>query len=150
MRNPSTTPGPSDAHIAGPRPPEVRQRRAPEFLAPGTQFTFDVHMDALRENSSGRATALQVSAVERISDESRKGWRLAWTTRGMPGFVLRSERVQELVETAEGETDYACWETFYGLLAPVVNFVVGSQLTTGFGVWMADLKAEAEKAKAAA
>ncbi len=125
----------------------------PASLALGTQFTFDVHMDALTENSAGRATYLEVSRVERIREEDdddslsrgRRGWRIAWKTRGMPGFVLRSERVQELLETPEGGTEYLCWETFYGLLGPVVRYAVGGQLVTGFGVWMEDLKGEAEK-----
>ena len=162
---PASPPDPSDPrfaaadhHDAEPASLPAFVRGGPAFLALGTQFTFDVHMDALAEDSSGRATALEVSLLERIRDDEdeaeeddneprhrRRGWRVAWKARGMPGFVLRSERVQELLETPDGGTEYYCWETFYGLLAPVVRYMVGGQLVTGFGAWMEDLKGEAEK-----
>ena len=122
---------------------------------------------------TGRATPLEVSVLEAVgggegdgggaatrgrgeegtgrgggggSGGERRGWRVAWKTRGMPSFVLRSERVQEFLEAAEdgNATDYVCWETFYGLLAPVVRLAVGPKLERGFGAWMDDLKARAE------
>lgn len=75
----------------------------------------------------------------------RKGWRVAWKTRGMPGMMLRSERVQDFFEAEDGsETDYVCWETFYGILAPVVRLSVGAKLERGFGAWTDDLKARVE------
>ncbi|KAK3939458.1 hypothetical protein QBC46DRAFT_387983 [Diplogelasinospora grovesii] len=175
----------ADAGTAAARP--FQPDRGPEYLKLGTKFTFDVHMkpDAAAEHSSGRATALEVSRLERIDemmDEGsasgipdcnidsgtgsgvrttattppgrRIGWRVAWKTRSgavLPAWMLRSERVQEFVEvvsvnTAPGrsETAYTCWETFYGVLAPLVRSVVGSQLVNGFGVWMENLKRRAE------
>lgn len=124
---------------------------------------------------TGRATELEVSVLEAIDggegeeglsggsdgndagtkphrragtavEGRRKGWRVAWRTRGaMPGMVLRSERVQEFLEAEDGNgTDYVCWETFYGFLAPVVRMAVGTKLETGFGAWMEDLKHWAE------
>jgi hypothetical protein len=160
-------------------------------LAPGTQFTFDVHMDLDEEvddgddgeeaggqtsgrDIRGRATKLEISKLDAIGDREeeggdddddgyafaapslvlgdsavaargRKGWRVAWKTRGMPGMLLRSERVQDFLGTEDGhETDYVCWETFYGLLAPIVRLAVGAKLENGFGAWMDDLKARAE------
>lgn len=79
----------------------------------------------------------------------RKGWRIAWRQRAsllMPGWMLRSERVQEFVEVAGGsETEYHCWETFYGVLAPVVRLAAGAQVEKGFDVWQVGLKGRAEK-----
>lgn len=71
---------------------------------------------------------------------------MAWKTRGpVPGMMLRSERVHEFLEAEDGDgTDYVCWETFYGLLAPVVRMAVGPKLERGFGAWMEDLKDRAE------
>lgn len=75
----------------------------------------------------------------------RKGWRVAWKTRGMPGMLLRSERVQDFLEAEDGDgTDYVCWETFYGFIAPILRLAIGAKLERGFGTWMDDLKSRAE------
>ncbi|KAK4237374.1 hypothetical protein C8A03DRAFT_44753 [Achaetomium macrosporum] len=124
----------------------------------GTRFTFDVHMNLDDpDGSAGRATALEVSVLEPVDDEPseggrrRKGWRIAWKQRPsllMPGWMLRNERVQEFVEVGSGEgepeTEYRCWETFYGALAPVVRLAVGKQIERGFDAWTEGLKARAE------
>ncbi|KAK0628574.1 hypothetical protein B0T17DRAFT_458477, partial [Bombardia bombarda] len=132
----------------------------------GTKFTFDVHMNNPQEDTttssssptSGRATALEITVLEPIDETTRHrrrvGYRVAWKTRPtylLPSFLLRSERVQEFAQVdapfgapGESETVYACWETFYGVLAPVVRATVGAQLENGFGVWTADLKGRAE------
>lgn len=86
----------------------------------------------------------------------RTGWRVVWKTRTsplLPGWMLRSERVQEFVQIDpapfgprdEPHTAYACWETFYGVLAPVVRLSVGLQLVKGFDTWMEDMKGRAEE-----
>jgi hypothetical protein len=85
--------------------------------------------------------------------QPRAGFRVAWKMSGkMPSWLLRSERVQEFIEvpnplnSPEGTvTNYVCWETFYGVLAPVVRLAVGSQLIRGFQVWMNDLKKRSEE-----
>ncbi|KAJ4413477.1 hypothetical protein N0V85_003554 [Neurospora sp. IMI 360204] len=84
----------------------------------------------------------------------RTGFRIAWKTRPtlfMPNRMLRCERVQEFVQVyppsgtlGEPETAYQCWETFYGVLAPVVKAAAGSQIMRGFDVWMEGLKKRAE------
>ena len=79
--------------------------------------------------------------------EGRKGWRIAWKQRAsllMPGWMLRSERVQEFVEV-EGGTEYRCWETFYGLLAPVVRMAAAKQVEQGFEAWSEGLRGVVEK-----
>lgn len=129
-------------------------RDVPSKLQLGTQFTFDVHLNPDEPDSKpGQAIALEVSVLEAIDEDGtdgcRKGWRIAWRQRPsilMPGFMLRSERVQEFVEVNGGsETEYHCWETFYGLLAPVVKLAAGKQVEKGFDAWLAGLKGRVEK-----
>jgi hypothetical protein len=83
-----------------------------------------------------------------LAEAHRNGWRIAWRQRTsllMPGFVLRSERVQEFIEVNGGsETEYHCWETFYGPLAPVVRLAVGTKVENGFDAWLAGLKQKVE------
>lgn len=114
-----------------------------EALVPGTKVTFDVHM-GLDANLTNRQSIL-VTRLEELADSAgdvqRRGFRVAWKAEGFPGFLLRSERVQEFVEADGGAAcEYFCWETFYGLLAPVVRLSVGGKLIAAFGAWMDGLK----------
>ncbi|KAK3336397.1 hypothetical protein B0T19DRAFT_37747 [Cercophora scortea] len=132
----------------------------------GTKFTFDVHMNPdAADGSKGRPSEEEVTVLERIDEAvqaagdvdgspgaRRKGWRVAWKLRSslfVPKFMLHCERVQEFieVETLDGRlsTEYACWETFYGVLAPVVRLGMGGQLCKGFDAWMYGLKKRAEE-----
>lgn len=120
------------------------------YLGLGTKFTFDAHVDI--SSAAGRAVACEVSILERIDatpEDGRCGWRVAWRTRpslALPAFMLRGERIQEFVEAEGGaETEYVSWETFYGLLGPVVRLVVGSKLPSAFDAWNAGLKARIEE-----
>ena len=108
-------------------------------------MVFDVHLGP--EDSCKRdKTSVTVSILADFECEGRKGVRVAWRTRGwMPGFALRSERVQEFLEAGHGVVEYRCWETMYGLLAPTVRWYVGKKLEWGFGVWMDGLKEYSEK-----
>ncbi|KAK3954002.1 hypothetical protein QBC32DRAFT_337367 [Pseudoneurospora amorphoporcata] len=93
-------------------------------------------------------------ASENKLQPRRTGFRIAWKTRPslfMPSWLLHCERVQEFFEVHppfaaddEPETAYQCWETFYGVLAPVVKTAAGSQVIRGFDVWMDGLKKRAE------
>lgn len=115
-----------------------------DVLVPETLVNFDVHM-----NLDAKVTNQQSILVTRLEelDGERKGFRVAWKAEGFPSFLLRSERVQEFVEI-EGQgavaCEYFCWETFYGLLAPVVRLSVGTKLVSAFGAWMGGLKRFAE------
>ena len=117
------------------------------------------------DSNPGQAIALEVSVLEPIDEDSRdsivpspsppegghrrRGWRIAWRQRPsllMPAWMLRSERVQEFVEVSGGsETEYHCWETFYGVLAPVVRRVAGRQVERGFDAWLLGLKGRVER-----
>ncbi|KAH6628402.1 hypothetical protein F5144DRAFT_307303 [Chaetomium tenue] len=141
-----------------------QQQQDQNNLHLGTQFTFDVHLDPSEpDTKTGQAVALEVSALEPIDNDEddaqeggrRRGWRIAWRQRPslmMPSWMLRSERVQEFVEVAvDGsgnpsgtETEYRCWETFYGVLAPVVRLAAAKQVEGGFDAWLAGLKRLAE------
>ncbi|KAL2015410.1 hypothetical protein VTK56DRAFT_5521 [Thermocarpiscus australiensis] len=126
--------------------------------------------DGSSRSWGGQTAALEVSVLEPIADDDgdesaspsssppttrRTGWRVAWKTRTsllMPGWMLHSERVQEFVEVPAAassgsggpETEYYCWETFYGVLAPVVRLLVGRQLERGFETWVEGLKKKVE------
>lgn len=61
--------------------------------------------------------------------------------------MLRAERTQEFVEVeVEGgaETEYVCWETFFGPMAWVVRLAVGERVAEGFGGWMEGLRGVVE------
>ena len=91
---------------------------------------------------------MEVSVLERIDEEGRKGWRVAWKQRPslmMPSWMMHGERIQEFVEAGEAQTEYTCWETFYGALAPVVRMTVAARVMDGFKAWMAGLKKRAEE-----
>jgi len=66
----------------------------------------------------------------------------------LPEWMLRSERVQEFIEIAGPDgrptTAYKCWETFYGVMAPMVRLAVGKKLERGFEAWGKDLAARVE------
>ncbi|KAK4031939.1 hypothetical protein C8A01DRAFT_51140 [Parachaetomium inaequale] len=143
----------------------------PDNLQLGTHFTFDVHLNPDEpDGNPGQAIALEVSVLEPIDEDPkdsivassalaegaarRRGWRIAWRQRPsllMPAWMLRSERVQEFVEVNGGsETEYHCWETFYGVLAPVVRRVAGKQVERGFDAWQLGLKGRVERGEQAA
>ncbi|KAK1833139.1 hypothetical protein QBC39DRAFT_380902 [Podospora conica] len=127
-------------------------------LALSTKFTFDVHLPPFppqgQSSGDGRPTHLEVSVLEAIDDPAtgRRGWRVAWQTDGgaggIPTWLLRTERTQEFIEVeVEGggvETEYVCWETFYGPMARVVKLAVGGRVAGGFGGWMEGLRGVAE------
>lgn len=120
---------------------------AKEALVPGALVSFEVHMD-LDERASNNQSMF-VTRLERIEDSDfgaggRKGFRVAWKSEGVPGFLLRTERVQEFVESGDG-CEYFCWDTFYGWVAPVVRYGLGKKLGAGFGAWMEGLKRFAEE-----
>ncbi|KAH6854980.1 hypothetical protein B0I37DRAFT_363558 [Chaetomium sp. MPI-CAGE-AT-0009] len=141
--------------------PNHQQPQDDDNLRLGTQFTFDVHLDPTEPDTKpGQAIALEVSALEPIDDDEdgqeKRGWRIAWRQRPsllMPAWMLRSERVQEFVEVpvdgggdggSRTETDYRCWETFHGVLAPVVRMAAAKQVERGFDAWLAGLKGMVE------
>lgn len=134
---------------ADPKHPRAPQASPPDsFKAEkDLHMVFHVHMDPVDPESRPREENILVTVLEpyEVAGERRKGWRIAWRATSYPSMVLRSERVQEFVDDGAGNTEYTCWETFYGPLAPVVRWAVGKQLETAFQCWSEDLKKQAEE-----
>lgn len=78
--------------------------------------------------------------------EGKKGYRLAWKGTGFSHWQLHSERVMEFISIDLGEgkgegTEFNCWETFAGIMAPVVKATYGGTLAERFGDYQRDVKA---------
>lgn len=120
-----------------------------DLLGIGAKFTMCVNMSGKSEAERGPVEKLRksnefLSLVEELvpeREEGRKGWRMAWNADGH--FMLRGDRVQEIVET-EGGCEYVTWESFGGLMAPVVRLAVGAGLVDRFADQGRDLKAWCE------
>ncbi|KAG9236347.1 hypothetical protein BJ875DRAFT_503425 [Amylocarpus encephaloides] len=121
------------------------------WLNKGAKACIDVflHGDGLVEGRTrSRVQDVEVTVLEALGreggwegpgPEGAKGWRIAWKSVGWSHWQLHSERVMEFREV-EGGTGYLCWETFGGLLAPVVKRTVGSTLVDRFGDYARDVK----------
>lgn len=118
------------------------------YIKKGTLMTFQVHLDPDNEKSYTKQD-MEVTLLEPFDavdkQKHKKGWRVAWKGTSIPAILLRTERVQEFVDDGNGGTEYTCWETMYGPLAPVVRLTTGKSLERGFEAWGVDLKARAEK-----
>jgi len=95
-----------------------------------------------------RTQGIIVTWLSSINEDEKKGFRLAWKGTGFSHWQLHSERVMEFIEIelANGElgTEFTCWETFAGVLAPVVKATYGSTLVERFGDYQRDVKAYLE------
>ncbi|KFY63380.1 hypothetical protein V496_03992 [Pseudogymnoascus sp. VKM F-4515 (FW-2607)] len=120
-----------------------------DLLGIGAKFTMCVNMSGKSEAERGPVEKLRksnelLSLVEELvpeREEGRKGWRMAWNADGH--FMLRGDRVQEIVETDEG-CEYVTWESFGGMMAPVIRLAVGAALVDRFADQGRDLKAWCE------
>ncbi|KAK4178881.1 hypothetical protein QBC36DRAFT_298939 [Triangularia setosa] len=125
---------------------------SPEQFQLGTVFTFDVHFNPSPDSKPSTKSQERVSVLEDIVDPAASnkviGHRVCWIQVGpQPNWMLRCERVQEFIEVDDGgkaATEYRNWETFYGLVAPVVRLAVGEGVRRGFEGWMRGLKKKAE------
>lgn len=108
-------------------------------------MTFEVHLDPDNQDPAAHSKQdMEVTVLEPFGGD-KTGWRVAWTGTSMPALLLKTERVQEFVDDGEGGTEYTCWETMGGPLAPVVKWTVGAKLEKGFQAWSEGLKEQAEK-----
>ncbi|KFY51740.1 hypothetical protein V497_08887 [Pseudogymnoascus sp. VKM F-4516 (FW-969)] len=137
---------------------EIRSRGTPvpslagsaDLLGPGAKFAMCVNMSGKSEADRGPVEKLRksnefLSLVEELvpeREDGRKGWRVVWNADGH--FMLRADRVQEIVETEGGGCEYVTWESFGGWLAPVVRLAVGASLVDRFADQGRDLKAWCE------
>ncbi|KAK4199617.1 hypothetical protein QBC40DRAFT_349348 [Triangularia verruculosa] len=128
---------------------------SPEKFHLDTIFTFDVHFNTSPDSKPSTRSQERVSVLEDIIDPAAAaaagqkviGHRVCWVQVGpQPDWMLRCERVQEFIEADGGKaTEYRNWETFYGLLAPVVRLAAGEGVRKGFEGWMGGLKKKAEE-----
>jgi hypothetical protein len=129
------------------------------WLELGTVGTIDVFMsgDGLVEGRKrSRTQGMIVTVLEPVvpsSSSSKAGYRLAWKGTGYSHWQLHSERVMEFLEISleNGElgTEFRCWETFGGVLGPVVKATVGGTLVERFGDYQRDVKTFLESQKGA-
>lgn len=120
----------------------------PQYIQPGAKLTIEVHLDPARSWTTTNQN-LEVTVLEPYDHSSANGWRVAWKATSHPSYLLRAERVQEMVDDGHGGTEYTCWETMYGPLASVVRLATGAMLEKGFQRFGADLKKRAEALAAA-
>jgi len=112
---------------------------------------MEVHMD-LRPGG-GRISHMEVTNLDEVDEPAtetrpaRRGYRISWKTRGMIDYVLRSERVTELMLAADGGTNHAMWETFYGTMGGVIASL-NQVLLDGSDAMMDGLKEFAEMKEA--
>lgn len=119
----------------------------PGWLEIGSIVTIDVFMngDGLVEGrKKSRDQGIVVTRIERLGEGEGEGYRIAWKSTGYSHWQLHSERVMEFVEK-DGGTDYACWETFGGLLGSVVKATYGGTLVERFGDYARDVKGFVEE-----
>ncbi|KAF8654739.1 hypothetical protein AX16_003394 [Volvariella volvacea WC 439] len=66
--------------------------------------------------------------------------RCAWETRGLPSFLLHTNRWQILTQQSDRTTKYETIEVFGGLLAYVIKFLMRDKLRAGFEAMAEGLK----------
>jgi len=79
--------------------------------------------------------------VTYVSAEERK---ICWKSRLAPSFLLKTERVLEVVEDGPEACVFRSWETQGGPMAHIVKAATGGALDRGFDRVAADLKRRAE------
>jgi hypothetical protein len=96
------------------------------------------------DRKRSRTQGVIITVVSPLNEAGRKGYRIAWKSTGYSHWQLHSERVMEFLEIAldDGKigTEYSCWETFGGLLGPVVKSTFGNQLVDRFGDYARDVR----------
>lgn len=81
--------------------------------------------------TGSRDSNVIVTFIEDLHD-GRVGYRVVWKALGWSAWMLRAERVQEIVDLGSGETQYKTWETFGGPLAYVVRGLYKEDLVSRF------------------
>jgi hypothetical protein len=96
-----------------------------------------------------RTQGVIITILSPLNEAGRKGYRIAWKSTGYSHWQLHSERVMDFLEIALDNgmigTEYSCWETFGGLLGPVVKSTFGSNLVDRFGDYARDVRGHFEK-----
>lgn len=80
---------------------------------------------------------------------TRIRWSLDNAAISTPGFLLRSERTNEIEEARDGTTIYRTWQTFNGPVARIIRSKFEAALRDRLSDWCNDLKNWCEKVEAA-
>jgi hypothetical protein len=137
-----------------PPPPSTSEPNIPTgnegWLELGTIGTIDVFMSGdglIPGRKRTRTQGMIVTVLSPLSTpDGKKGYRLAWKGTSFSHWQLHSERVMEFIEIELGEgkgegTEFSCWETFAGVLTPIVKATYGGTLIERFGDYNRDVKA---------
>jgi hypothetical protein len=118
------------------------------WLELGTTGALDVFMSGdglIPGRKRSRTQGMIVTVLSPMTENEKKGYRIAWKGTGYSHWQLHSERVMEFIsitlENGEQGTEFNCWETFGGVLAPVVKAAYGHTLVERFGDYQRDVKA---------
>jgi hypothetical protein len=122
------------------------------WLELGSVATIDVFMSGdglVPGRKRSRTQGVIITVLCPLNEAGKKGYRIAWKSTGYSHWQLHSERVMEFLEIALDNgmigTEYSCWETFGGLLGPVVKSTFGSNLVDRFGDYASDVRGYFEK-----
>lgn len=95
----------------------------------------------LHVNMPGKGSMVMKERMTRYEPGRRIAWGVSWGF----GVALDCDRVQEVFPLPGGGTRYHCYETFRGLLAPLVVLLYGSATERGFSACADALVARVER-----
>jgi hypothetical protein len=143
---PSITLSPNSPHQSA-NPDQAIPSGNEGWLELGTCGAIDVFMSGdglIPGRKRSRTQGMIVTVLSPITESGKKGYRIAWKGTGYSHWQLHSERVMEFIsitlENGEQGTEFSCWETFGGVLAPVVKATYGNTLVARFGDYQRDVK----------
>jgi len=108
-----------------------------EKLAVGTNMRFTVYM-----KPGGSAT----SSMEQVTVLDSEARKICWKFTGTPSWLLRAERVHEMIDKDDGTCEYRTWETFAGPVAYIIRSIYRNDLQERFNDWANNLKHYVEEA----
>jgi hypothetical protein len=105
-------------------------------LGVGTDMRFKVYM---KSRDSATSSLVQVTALD------PEAGKICWKFAGAPSWLLRTERVHEMIDKEDGTCEYCTWETFAGPTAYIIRLIYGNALEERFKDWGRDLKRYVEE-----
>ncbi|KAF2153963.1 hypothetical protein K461DRAFT_119521 [Myriangium duriaei CBS 260.36] len=125
------------------QPPDVDP--GSKLMVNGTDMTFTVHMSASFKTKSAERGG-PVPPRPNAGDAPGTRYHVGWEGKGIPTWLLHAQRINEIITTADPNVcEYKTWETFDGLLVPMLKMTNGKNLETMFVTWTKDLKGYCEK-----
>ena len=112
-------------------------------------MTFHVQMNPTVKTTSKESC----THIEPLKSRAKYGekaitrirWNLHNAAISTPGFILKSERVNEIEEAVDGGTEYRTWSTFGGWVARFVRSKYAEDLGERFEDWCRELKEYCEE-----